>query len=247
MPAFPNPDYVKKRTSKKRKPQSKARGNQVDPFGNLSWDERFRRARASDRAEIKNARLEIRKRFFEKRYTPPPPPTGGDPSSKRKKSRSVGPKALTTVPVNSNAYATVDPAIKQLYIKEIKRLTLTLIKSSKDLLLSYNFSSINKVPSYYLDSDTAARSSAVFTESATPQSLAISINELDNNRLMTDIVNTINLSISDYVVDTVKMPYFTMVISGGSVFYDLNIPITTQDTTPFYVKVFKIPDATGVV
>lgn len=166
---------------------------------------------------------------------------------KRKKPKSITPRVQTTIPVNSTAYTTIDPAIKQLYIKEIKRLTLTLVKSSKDLLLSYNFSGINKVPSYYLESDLSARASAIFTESSAPQSLSISINELDNNRLMTDIVNTINLAISDYVLDTTKIPYFTMVISGGLVFYDLNLPITTQDTTPFYVKVFKIPDATGVV
>ena len=140
--------------------------------------------------------------------------------------------------------------VKEKYETEARRIILSLVKSAKDLLIKYNFSSINRVAEYALDSDAQAKTEYVVASKARPEP-PFTLSQADlQDKFSQDITNISN-SISDTVEDIVKFGYFgtirsgifypkTPKISGGSTFYDMKLEINSVCGKDFIVKCYEI-------
>jgi hypothetical protein len=140
---------------------------------------------------------------------------------------------------------------KQQYFDAIKELTLSLINSAKGLLGKYNFSTIDRVPEYYLDLDREATSTAVISA---PSRLSPPFGpvEADYQDKFSLDVNEINNKISDILDDVSRSAYFgtlrgdsftqgEMKIMNGNSYYDMRLvfnSISSQQN--FVVKCYEI-------
>ena len=135
----------------------------------------------------------------------------------------VLPAVVTSVAVGGQ----INPNVFEAYIAEIKRLTLKLVNSAKDLLLAYDFQSINSAVDYYLDTDNASKTYATIVKKAVPAP-NFSPNQLTVQELTNNLVNTIAEYLSDTVEDNVKFNYFGSYVNGiwdpGTVSFQGNQP-----------------------
>jgi hypothetical protein len=208
--------------------------------------------RDQDKADLAAAKKAVANK---KKKTPkkdPIPKPGPKPGPKKKPKKTAEPKVVVSSSVNSSSVPSVDPNVKDLYIKETQRLIASLINSSKDLLLSYNFSSIKSMPSFYLDLDREARSSAVLSSRAFPIELTRSFSEILLQDRITYILNQILPLIGNDVpdstkfqTDSTKTPYYEATFDNKDSYYDLSLTLNALDFDQFDVKLYKIKDNEG--
>jgi len=140
---------------------------------------------------------------------------------------------------------------KQQYFDAIKELTLSLINSAKGLLGKYNFSTIDRVPEYYLDIDREAQPTAVISMPVRPNPPFGPIDADYQDKFSLD-VNEISNQISDLSEDTTRSAYFgtlngdtftagEMKIMNGNSYYDMRLvfnSISSQQN--FVIKCYEI-------
>lgn len=174
-------------------------------------------------------------------YTPPEKKGKGGKSGKGNKNPEAGPAKVNPAIVTSSAIGgQINPNVFEAYIAEIKRLTLKLVNSSKDLLLAYDFQSINSAVDYYLDTDNASKTYATLVRKAVPAP-NFSPNQLSVQELTNNLVNTLAEYLSDTIEDNIRFNYFgsyvegrwdpgTVTFSGNQPKYDLkvSIPVNSQ-------------------
>lgn len=164
------------------------------------------------------------------------PSSSSDPTSTETPIAKVIPAVVTSVAVGGQ----MNPSVYEAYIAEIKRLTLKLVKNSKNLLLAYDFQSVNRAVDYYIDTDKASRTSATVVKRAVPHSI-VDLNTIAAQELASNLVNTLAEYLADTVNDSVRYNYFgtdvagtwspsTPSFSGGIPYYDLkvNVPIDSR-------------------
>jgi hypothetical protein len=140
---------------------------------------------------------------------------------------------------------------KDLYLKEIERLVLSLVKNAKSLLIRYNFSGIDRVPESYLDFDREAKTETLASSFSRPES-PFTLEEADlQERFSTDL-NEINNLISDLSNSAEKAKYFGSMRGGtflprevkllrnGSVGYDMRLEFTSISNQDFVVKCYEV-------
>ena len=176
----------------------------------------------------------------------PTPNPGPKQNPKKKPKPSAKPKVVVSSSVISSAIPTADPSVKNLYVKETQRLISSLINSSKDLLLSYNFSSIKSMPSFYLDLDREAKSSAILSARAFPVELTRSFSEMLLQDRILYLVNQIVPLIGDDVPystklqsDPAKSPYYEVLFDDFATFYNLSLDLNAVGLDSFKVNVYK--------
>jgi len=140
---------------------------------------------------------------------------------------------------------------KQQYFDAIKELTLSLINSAKGLLGKYNFSTIDRVPEYYLDIDREAQPTAVISMPVRPNPPFGPVDADYQDKFSLD-VNEISNQISDLSEDTTRSAYFgtlngdtftagEMKIMNGNSYYDMRLvfnSISSQQN--FVIKCYEI-------
>lgn len=143
-----------------------------------------------------------------------------------------------------------DVNLKELYFAEVKKLVMSLINSAKGLLGRYDFSSIDKAPVRYLDSDVQSQTNSVASRFNRP-SPPLNATDADRQEMFTKDVNTINNLINDMVADSTKLGYFG-VVSGntfspgmvrsvnGSATYDMKVTFGALSGESFVVKCYEV-------
>jgi hypothetical protein len=133
---------------------------------------------------------------------PPPPPeeTGTTPSE------------TTPAPVSSTLASIFDPNVYSIYKKEIERLTLRLVRRAKNLLLAYDFASIDRIAEYSLETDNGARNTDVISTPQVPQSPSTSILTAQDTAIA--LINEISNKISDNVPLATKLDLFGSNVNG---------------------------------
>jgi hypothetical protein len=140
--------------------------------------------------------------------------------------------------------------IKEEYRAEARRIILSLVKSAKDLLIKYNFSSIDRVAEYALDSDKEAKTEYVVSQTSRPESPFTLDEAAMQDRFSQDII-AISNSISDMVEDSVKLNWFGTVqcnrflpgkprISNGVSSYDMKLTVNVISNKTFVIKCYEI-------
>jgi len=184
-------------------------------------------------------------------YTPPKiktgkTNTGGETSNLPKE---VVAAAVETVVPTSGLVDGVN--YKDLYLKEISRLVLSLVHNAKSLLIRYNFSGIDRVPEYYLDSDRESKSQAVASTTSRPQS-PFSLTEANLQDQFSTDINEINNKISDLTDNSVRSEYFgTMrggtflprevkIFADGRTGYDMRLTFTSVSNQDFIIKCYEV-------
>lgn len=175
-------------------------------------------------------------------YTPPTTPTGGTTNKNKKNTNNgagpakVNPAVVTSIAVGGQ----INPNVFEAYIAEIKRLTLKLVNNSKNLLMAYDFKSINSAVDYYLDTDNAAKTQSTKVSRAVP-SPNFSLNDLTLQEITNGLINTFAEYLSDSVDDSTRFNYFgseiagiwspgTPSFTGNQAKYDLriNVPVDSR-------------------
>jgi hypothetical protein len=140
--------------------------------------------------------------------------------------------------------------IQEEYRREARRIILSLVKSAKDLLIKYNFSSIDRVAEYALDSDREARTEYVVSRPARPEPPFTLSEAAMQDRFSQDLIQISN-SISDTIEDSVKLQWFGTIqgsqffqgkprISNGVSSYDMRLRIPTISDKAFVIKCYEI-------
>jgi hypothetical protein len=133
-------------------------------------------------------------------YTPPP-------------EVGVTPEPILKDPPSSSVVEVLDPNVYTVYKAEIKRLTLKLVNRAKNLLLAYNFSSIDRITDYQIETDSSARNSNIITTPQVPQSPSSST--LTAQDTAVSLINAISNQISDNVPLATKLGLFGSDINGN--------------------------------
>jgi hypothetical protein len=137
----------------------------------------------------------------------PPPPITKDPPEP-----GVTPEPILKDPPSSSVVEVLDPNVYTVYKAEIKRLTLKLVNRAKNLLLAYNFSSIDRITDYQIETDSSARNSNIITTPQVPQSPSTST--LTAQDTAVSLINAISNQISDNVPMATKLGLFGSDING---------------------------------
>ena len=138
---------------------------------------------------------------------PPPPPITKEPPE-----TGVTPEPILKDPPSSTVVEVLDPNVYTVYRAEIKRLTLKLVNRAKNLLLAYNFSSIDRITDYQIETDSSARNSNIITTPQVPQSPSSST--LTAQDTAVSLINAISNQISDNVPMATKLGLFGSDING---------------------------------
>ena len=138
---------------------------------------------------------------------PPPPATVVEPPS------GVTPEPILKDPPSSSVVEVLDPNVYTVYRAEIKRLTLKLVNRAKNLLLAYNFSSIDRITDYQIETDSSARNSNIITTPQVPQSPSSSTLTAQDTAI--SLINAISNQISDNVPLATKLGLFGSDINGN--------------------------------
>jgi hypothetical protein len=184
-------------------------------------------------------------------YTPPDPIVIPQTGNKGKKEKGPSEQQQVTVisaPVQTGLVDNIN--IKEEYQREARRIILSLVKSAKDLLIKYNFSSIDRVAEYALDSDREAKTEYVVSQKSRPEPPFTPSEAAMQDRFSQDIIQISN-SISDMVDDSVKLSYFGIIqgsqfiagkprISNGVSSYDMKLTIDTVSDKTFVIKCYEI-------
>jgi hypothetical protein len=158
------------------------------------------------------------------------------------------PVTVISAPVASGLVDNIN--IKEEYQREARRIILALVKSAKDLLIKYDFASINRVAEYALDSDNEARTEYVVSQTARPEPPFTASEAAMQDRFSRDVM-LINDIIGDAVSDSIKLPSFGTVrgieflpgrprISNGVSSYDMRIKISAMSDKQFHIKCYEI-------
>jgi hypothetical protein len=139
---------------------------------------------------------------------PPPPPITKEPPE-----TGVTPEPILKDPPSSTVVEVLDPNVYTVYRAEIKRLTLKLVNRAKNLLLAYNFSSIDRITDYQIETDSSARNSNIITTPQVPQSPSSST--LTAQDTAVSLINAISNQISDNVPLATKLGLFGSDINGN--------------------------------
>ena len=157
--------------------------------------------------------------------------------------------AVSTISKSSGLVDDVN--FKEEYFAEVKRIVLALIRNAKDLLMRYNFSTIDSVPDYYLDADREAKSQAVLSRKARPEPPFGPQEALQQDKFSFS-VNSLNNKINESVSDLDKINYFgtqrgdtfypqKVRISSGIAYYDMRIEFDSiYDQNNFVIKCYEI-------
>jgi hypothetical protein len=124
----------------------------------------------------------------------------------------VTPVISTPAPQSSTLAEVLDPNVYAVYKAEIKRLTLKLVNRAKSLLLAYDFSSIDRIADYQIETDNSARNSNVVTTPQVPQSPSTSVLTAQDTAI--SLINEISNKISDNVPLATKLDLFGSDING---------------------------------
>jgi len=184
-------------------------------------------------------------------YTPPKIKTGKGKTDDGKSDlpKEVVSSAVETVVPTSGLVDGVN--YKDLYLAEISRLVLSLVHNAKSLLIRYNFSGIDRVPEYYLDSDRESKSQAVASTTSRPQS-PFSLTEANLQDQFSTDINEINNKISDLTDNSVRSEYFgTMrggtflprevkIFADGRTGYDMRLTFTSVSNQDFIIKCYEV-------
>lgn len=145
------------------------------------------------------------------------------------------PVSQIQIPLGSGQAIT--PNIQEAYIKEIERLTLGLISSAEGLLFAYNFTSINRIASYMLESDDASQRSTAIVSNIIRSRSEVELTELQIRDRLNDVINLVANQIGDLVLPGTKLAKFGIKkenlnfqggmprIQGGASVYDLELKL----------------------
>ena len=187
-------------------------------------------------------------------YTPPKGKTGtsGGSSGSNNGSKLVQDATETSSGTVSNTSGLVDDVnYKEQYFAEAKRLVLSLVYNAKDLLMRYNFSSINSISDFYLDADREAISQDVVSSLARPEPPFGPQEALQQDKFSFS-VNEINNKINDSVLDVDKINFFgtqrgdtflpqKVKISSGIAYYDMRFTFSSiYDKNNYVIKCYEI-------
>jgi hypothetical protein len=139
----------------------------------------------------------------------PPPVIVSTPTSEPP---GVTPPKDTPVAAKPSPIDVLDPNVYTIYKEEIKRLTLRLVNRAKNLLLAYDFSSIDKITDYQIETDRAARNSNIITTPQVPESPSSS--SLTAQDTAVSLINAISNQISDNVPLATKLALFGSDVNG---------------------------------
>jgi hypothetical protein len=140
--------------------------------------------------------------------TPPPPP----PATVVEPPSGVTPEPVVPPVQSSTIVEVLDPNVYTVYRAEIKRLTLKLVNRAKNLLLAYDFSSIDRITDYQIETDSSARNSNVISTPQVPQSPSTS--SLTAQDTAVALINALSNQISDNVPMATKLGLFGSDING---------------------------------
>jgi hypothetical protein len=169
-----------------------------------------------DKADVKRAKIAAGKVVVAKpkKEDTPKPDTGkkkvivtGPPDD-----GGVTPTPVTPTPPQLSPVEVLDPNVYTVYREEIKRLTLKLVNRAKNLLLAYDFSSIDRIADYQIETDSSARNSNVISTPQVPQSPSTSV--LTAQDTAVSLINAISNQISDNVPLATKLGLFGSDING---------------------------------
>jgi hypothetical protein len=124
----------------------------------------------------------------------------------------VTPGPVIKNPAEPSPIEVLDPNVYTIYKEEIKRLTLRLVNRAKNLLLAYDFSSIDKITDYQIETDRAARNSNIITTPQVPESRSSS--SLTAQDTAVSLINAISNQISDNVPLATKLALFGSDVNG---------------------------------
>jgi len=160
------------------------------------------------------------------------------------------PQVVTVIsaPVQTGLVDSIN--IKEEYQREARRIILSLVKSAKDLLIKYNFSSIDRVAEYALDSDREARTEYVVSQKSRPEPPFTLSEAAMQDRFSQDVI-LISNSIGDTVGDSDKLIWFGTIqgsnflpgkprISNGVSSYDMRLKISAISDKQFLIKCYEI-------
>jgi hypothetical protein len=155
---------------------------------------------------------------------------------------------IVSAPIASGIVDNVN--VKEEYRKEARKIILALVNSAKDLLIKYNFSSINRVSEYALDADNESKTEYTIAYKARPEP-AFTLGQAElQDRFSLDVAQISN-QISDNAPDTIKIPCFgslvggnfssgSVKISGGNSLYDMKLEINSICGKDFIIKCYEI-------
>lgn len=171
--------------------------------------------------------------------------------------KEVTPTAVETVVPSSGLVDGVN--YKDLYLEEMRRLVLSLVKNAKSLLIRYNFSGIDRVPEYTLDSDREAKSEAVAstisrplppfsqTEADLQERFATDLNEI-NNRI-SDLTDTYQDQFGNVIRKTdffgsmrggTFLPREVKIFADGRTGYDMRLTFSSVSNQDFVIKCYEV-------
>jgi hypothetical protein len=219
--------------------------------------------KADDKKSVKGAKVAAGKVVGQKTFKY----VGFDPSSTIKTKKKTGggggggggdkPKIIkdatdvSTGTISNSSGLVDDVNYKEQFFAEAKRLVLSLVYNAKDLLIRYNFSSINSISDYYLDADREAISQAVVSGLARPEPPFGPQEALQQDKFSFS-VNEINNKISDTVSDIDKNNYFgtqrgdvfhpqRVRISSGVTYYDMRLEFDSiYDKNDYVIRCYEI-------
>jgi hypothetical protein len=148
---------------------------------------------------------------------PPPPPPVVKPPPVVTPPPTVNPGTTPSTPTPTpqssvTAVSVLDPNIYTAYKKEIARLTLKLVNRAKNLLLAYDFSSIDRIAEYQIEADNGARNTDVISIPQVPQSPSTSVLTAQDTAVA--LINEISNKISDNVPLATKLDLFGSDVNG---------------------------------
>ena len=172
--------------------------------------------RKQDKADVKRAKIAAGKVVV----APTPTPIAENtvkPETKVINNPDTGEGGVTPTPAvppvqSSTVVEVLDPNVYTVYRAEIKRLTLKLVNRAKNLLLAYDFSSIDRITDYQIETDRSARNSNVISTPQVPQSPSTS--SLTAQDTAVALINAISNQISDNVPMATKLGLFGSDING---------------------------------
>jgi hypothetical protein len=160
--------------------------------------------------------------------------------------RPIVPISQIQVPIGSGQV--VNPNMREAYIKEVQRLTLSLISSADSLLFAYNFTTINRITSYMLERDDAnLRSTGVVSNFRRPGS-GVPLTQLEIEDRLTSVINLIANTIGDNVPSNSKLQLFgnkkeNLDFQGGmpridnrTSYYDLKLDLPQLSSPEYSVR-----------
>ena len=208
----------------------------------------LKQTRKEDKADVKRAKIAAGKVVVAKStYVAPT----GKIDSGRTNVEGVSesqPVTIISAPVASGIVDNVN--VKEEYKKEARRIILSLVNSAKDLLIKYNFASINRVSEYALDADNESKTEYTIAYKARPEP-AFTLGQAQlQDRFSLDVAQISN-QISDNAPDTIKFPCFgslvggnfssgSVKISGGTSLYDMKLEINSICGKDFIIKCYEI-------